>query len=314
MRSALVKWLTSKAKLDSRIFLLTADLGYSVLESYVEEHSERFLNVGVAEQNMVGVATGLAMEGFLPYTYSIGIFPTFRCAEQIRNDIDYHCLPVVTCSVGSGVAYGNLGYSHHAIQDLSLMRSLPNMVIATPADPLEVQGILDWHYKNPCPLYLRLHKAGEPQLGVSETQLELGALRPVWRPSIQASTSEEPQICILAIGHIAGRVVNLSHSKSSSIPVYSVPLWGRPASKQFSEQISEYDVVITVEDHVLEGGFGSYVMEVAAANSLKARVIPVALGAEVVGSVAREETLLKPLIKVIEDLLDLGASNTLPRC
>ena len=130
---------------------------------FVEKNNNRFINVGVAEQNMTGIAAGLAMEGFRPYNYSIGIFPT-RCAEQIRNDIDYHDLPVVICAIGSGVAYGNLGYSHHAVQDLALMRSLPNMLIGTPCDPNEVREILEYNYKNPSPLYLRLHKAGEKRL------------------------------------------------------------------------------------------------------------------------------------------------------
>jgi transketolase len=309
MRNVLIEWLIAKAKSDSRVFLLTADLGYSVLEKYADAYPERFLNVGVAEQNMVGVASGLAMENFLPYTYSIGIFPTFRCAEQIRNDIDYHRLPVVTCSVGSGVAYGNLGYSHHAIQDLSLMRSLPNMVIATPADPLEVAGTLDWHYKNPCPMYLRLHKAGEPRLSVSETPLELGTIRALWSSTEHISGTETAKMCILTVGHIAGKVLSLVNLVNPYIPVYSVPLWGKPASKQFSQEISRFDIVITVEDHVLEGGFGSYVMEVAAVNTLKTKVIPVALGDEVVGSVAREETLLKPLSDAIKDLLEKTIST-----
>ncbi len=122
MRNALINWLIHKAEICDDIFLITGDLGYSVVEPFAEKYKCQFLNAGVAEQNMTGIAAGLALEGFRPYTYSIGIFPTFRCAEQIRNDIDYHNLPVVICAIGSGVAYGNLGYSHHAIQDLSLMR------------------------------------------------------------------------------------------------------------------------------------------------------------------------------------------------
>lgn len=303
MRSELVEWLIAKASNDPRVILLTADLGYSVLEKYAERFSDRFINVGVAEQNMAGVAAGLAMEGLLPYTYSIGIFPTFRCAEQIRNDIDYHRLPVVTCSIGSGVAYGNLGYSHHAIQDLSLMRSLPNMVIATPADPLEVHQVLDWHYENPCPMYLRLHKSGEPNLSLDKSRLKLGGIRCLWKPNCGKSSTDPARICIMVVGHVADRVVALSRENKSLVPVYSVPLWGRPANKRFSDRLSEFDVVVTVEDHVLEGGFGSYAMEVAAMKSLRTRVIPLALGTDVVGSVAREETLLKPLLQDLESIL-----------
>jgi len=310
MRTALVEWLIAKAQNDTKVILLTADLGYSVLERYADKFSERFINVGVAEQNMAGIAAGLAMEGLRPYTYSIGIFPSFRCAEQIRNDIDYHQLPVVTCSIGSGVAYGNLGYSHHAIQDLSLMRCLPNMVIATPADPLEVRKILDWHYDNPCPMYLRLHKAGEPKLSLDESPRELGEIYCLWTPDSGISSTDSAKICIMAVGHTAEKVVALSREKKSSALVYSVPLWGKPANNLFSNRLSEFDVVITVEDHVLEGGFGSYAMEVAARKSLKTRVIPVALGDNVVGCVAREETLLKPLLQNLESrLLSEGCLN-----
>ena len=303
MRNALVDWLIAKGDNDNRVILLTADLGYSVLEEYAERFSGRFVNVGVAEQNMAGIAAGMAMEGLLPYTYSIGIFPSFRCAEQIRNDIDYHQLPVVTCSIGSGVAYGNLGYSHHAIQDLSLMRCLPNMVIATPADPLEVCKALDWHYDNPCPMYLRLHKVGEPKLSLDKSALELGGICCILNPNSGTSSTNSAKICIMAVGHLAERVVALCKEKKSSTPVYSVPLWGKPANELFSSRLSEFDIVITVEDHILEGGFGSYAMEVAAMKSLKTRVIPVALGSNVIGCVAREETLIKPLLQDLERVL-----------
>ena len=304
MRNKLIQWLTAKAKQDSRIILLTADLGYSVIEEYAEEHPTRFLNVGVAEQNMTGVASGLAMEGFLPYTYSIGIFPTFRCAEQIRNDIDYHCLPVVTCSIGSGVAYGNLGYSHHAIQDISLMRSLPKMVIATPSDPEEVIEILEWHYKNPSPMYLRLHKAGEPTLNYDRKIGSLGQLRKIKRhPIPDCNVIDKNTTCIITIGFLAGKVFDLVNSTSSSIPVYTLSLWGQPAREQFSKQIQTFTTIITVEDHVIEGGLAAYVMETLALYGHKANVIPLALGPEIVGSVASETALLDPLMDMLTEVI-----------
>ena len=121
MRTEFIKNLIAHAKNKKNIFLLVADIGYGVVEEFQKEFPDRFMNVGVAEQNMTGIAAGLASEGYHVFTYSIANFPTFRCAEQIRNDIDYHNLPVTIVSVGGGLAYGNLGYSHHAIQDLSLI-------------------------------------------------------------------------------------------------------------------------------------------------------------------------------------------------
>ena len=251
---------------------------------------------------MIGISAGLASEGFSPYTYSIGIFPTFRCAEQIRNDIDYHNLPVVICTVGSGVAYGNLGYSHHAIQDISLMRSLPHMLIATPCDPQEVVSILNWHYANPCPLYLRLHKSGEPNLSSPDSSLFPGKLRRIW-PINSSNSDHKSDYCILVVGHIASRVVEIVNQLSSGVPVFSCPLWSSKYGKVLSSQLSEFSTVITVEDHVLSGGFGSWILELVASNDLDIRVIPFALDIDVIGSVANENTLLQSLLTKLSDLL-----------
>jgi transketolase len=142
---------------------VVGDLGYSVVEPFADRFPDRFINAGVAEQNMTGLAAGMASEGYHVFTYSIANFPTFRCAEQIRNDVDYHRLPVTVVSVGGGLAYGALGYSHHAVQDYALMRSLPQ-----PADrrPRRPDGSARLHAlpgrRNPQPSYLRLGKAGEP--------------------------------------------------------------------------------------------------------------------------------------------------------
>lgn len=295
MRNALMSWLCEKSQIDPAICFLTADLGYSVIESYEKKFPDRCFNIGVAEQNMTGIAAGLASEGRRVYTYSIGIFPTFRCAEQIRNDIDYHKLSVVNCAIGSGVAYGSLGYSHHAIQDLSIMRSLPNMTIATPSDPNEVLCILNWQYENPGPMYLRIHKAGEPSLLPSINKLYMGCLRQI-NPLYSTSSHGQSQSCILVIGFLAKRVLDYILSVSSDIPVYSVPLWGRSSRRVIAEQLRDYKSIVTIEDHVLEGGFGSFIMETAAIHQLSAQVIPLALQDDVIGQVAKEDTLLRPLM------------------
>ena len=133
MRTEFIKNLIAHAKNKKNIFLLVADIGYGVVEEFQKEFPDRFMNVGVAEQNMTGIAAGLASEGYHVFTYSIANFPTFRCAEQIRNDIDYHNLPVTIVSAGAGVGYGSLGYTHHAIQDYSLIRSFPNNLSSSSA-------------------------------------------------------------------------------------------------------------------------------------------------------------------------------------
>ena len=174
MRNTFIKNLVQHARTNDEIVLIVGDLGFSVVEPFAEEFPDRFINAGVAEQNMTGIAAGMASEGYHVFTYSIANFPLFRCAEQIRNDVDYHNLPVTIVSVGGGVVYGNLGYSHHAVQDFALIRSMPNMVIVAPGDPLEMSGGLDYLIKNPQPSYLRINKAGEPNIHKTKPKISPG--------------------------------------------------------------------------------------------------------------------------------------------
>ena len=296
MRDTFIAWLCQEAVSDPRIILLTADLGYSVVEPFVRQFPGRFVNVGVAEQNMVGIAAGLALEGFRPFTYSIGIFPTFRCAEQLRNDVDYHVLPVCSCMVGSGLAYGALGYTHHAIQDLALMRSLPSTTIATPSDSSEVQGVLNWQIGASAPMYLRLHKRGEPDLHTSVPTLE--PCRP-----LQVHTTLGAEACVVVVGFLASEVLRLVMSHDVSVDVYTMPLWDMKHRNRLMETFARYETIISVEDHMLDGGFGSWLLETLASNRVSKICIPIAIPPQSVGKVACEQTLLDPLLASFEHAL-----------
>jgi transketolase len=177
MRTAFINELIAQARANPKVFLVVGDLGFSVVEPYAAEFPERYLNAGVAEQNMTTVAAGLASEGYHVFTYSIGNFPTLRCLEQIRNDICYHDLSVTVVAVGAGMAYGNLGYSHHAVQDIAVMRALPNLTVYSPADPGETRECMRLIVERSRPSYLRLGKAGEQALhgvsGVAKGVLEI---------------------------------------------------------------------------------------------------------------------------------------------
>ena len=164
MRTAFIKQLIEEAKTNDKIFLLIGDLGYNVVTPFAEAYPDRFINVGICEQNMVGIASGLAMNGYNVYLYSIGNFPTLRCIEQIRNDVCYYNGNVKVVSVGAGFAYGSSGVSHHATEDIGMMRTLPNMVICSPSDPSEAKAIthISAQY-NGC-MYIRLGKAGEKEI------------------------------------------------------------------------------------------------------------------------------------------------------
>jgi transketolase len=255
MRNAFIDELVLLARKNEKIVLVVGDLGYNVVEPFAEEFPDRFINAGVAEQNMTGLAAGMASEGFHVFTYSIANFPTFRCAEQIRNDIDYHNLPVTIVTVGGGLSYGNLGYSHHAIQDYALIRCMPNMLIAAPGDPMETRACLRYLVDNPQPSYLRLGKAGEPNFHKDVPIVEPG----VW---LNVSGNGIQDRCILSTGAALGLAHEWAKEKEfKGHSIYSMPLWGMKYKRFQGEKIQNYTSVMTIEDHLFDGGFGSWMIE-----------------------------------------------------
>jgi transketolase len=261
------------------------DLGYSVIEPFAEEFPDRFINAGVAEQNMTGLAAGMASEGYHVFTYSIANFPTFRCAEQIRNDVAYHKLPVTVVAVGGGLAYGSLGYSHHAVQDYSLMRTLPNMLIAAPGDPMETRACMRYLVENPGPSYLRLGKAGEPNFHAAPPDVAPGR----WL-KVRSGNSKRALLSTGAGLQIAMDWV--ASQKSAEHAVYSMPLWSMSDKLVQVTTLQEYDEVITVEDHLQDGGFGSWMLE--ARNLLKNSKVDlatIALNSNVCGMVGAQKIL-----------------------
>lgn len=254
MRNAFIDQLILHAKKNEKIFLIVGDLGFSVIEPFVELFPDRFLNAGVAEQNMMGMAAGIASEGYHVFVYSIANFPTFRCAEQIRNDVDYHKLPVTIVSTGGGLGYGNLGYSHHAIQDYGLMRMFPNMIIAAPGDPMEVRGCVNYLVKNPQPSYLRLGKSGEPCLHETIPEINPGE----W---LQINKNKERSLdkTILTTGGVLF-IANqwLTSEKYRDYSLHSIPLWGMSLKSTQEKKAQEWNVIVTIEDHLRDCGFGSW--------------------------------------------------------
>lgn len=255
MRNAFIEELVALAEEHPHIALIVGDLGYSVIEPFADSFPDRFINAGVAEQNMTGLAAGMASEGYHVFTYSIANFPTFRCAEQIRNDIDYHKLPVTVVTVGGGLAYGALGYSHHAVQDYALIRSMPNMLIAAPGDPAEVRACMRFLVANPQPSYLRLGKAGEPVFHDEIPILEPGKWVPVHH-------HEEAENVLLTTGATLELAMQWKDMETyRGFDVCSLPLWGMRVKGTQPEQASRHHRLVTVEDHLVDGGFGSWLLE-----------------------------------------------------
>lgn len=285
MRNAFIEELVALARRNPQIALIVGDLGYSVVEPFAEEFPDRFVNAGVAEQNMTGLAAGMASEGYHVFTYSIANFPTFRCAEQIRNDVAYHKLPVTIVAVGGGLAYGALGYSHHAVQDYALMRTFPNMLIASPGDPLEVRACMQYLITNPGPSYLRLGKAGEPVFHATQPVVKPGE----WTRLREGNSGK----VLLSTG--AGLQTAMEwHEKPeySNATVCSLPLWSMETKKEQVTQMAAFNEVVSVEDHLKDGGFGSWLLEAANEGRLNHSILTVAaLDSSVCGTVGSQSTL-----------------------
>ena len=174
MRDTFVKTLLEIAKKDKNVYIVTGDLGFGVLKPFWEELPDQIINAGIAEQNMTSIAAGLALQGKIVYTYSIGNFPTLRCIEQIRNDCAYHDANVKVVCVGGGFVYGSLGMSHHATEDIAIMRALPNVTVVAPGDLVEAACATKAIYETPGTCYLRLGRGGEKQIHESIENFEIG--------------------------------------------------------------------------------------------------------------------------------------------
>lgn len=245
--------LTSLAASDRDVMLLVGDLGFSVVEEFAERFPGQFVNVGVAEQNMIGVAAGLAHSGKTVFAYSIGNFATLRCLEQIRNDVCHPGLRVVVVSVGGGLAYGALGSSHHAIEDLAIMRALPGLAVLSPSDPAEAAAATVWAAGHAGPTYLRLGKTGEPLLHPEPPAVD----RPIClRPG--------RDVTFLATGlavHLAIEAATDLDGRGISAAVWSVPMVKPLDRAEIEAIVAAAPVVITVEEHIRAGGFGAAVAE-----------------------------------------------------
>ncbi len=289
MRNAFIEELVELAAVHDHLALVVGDLGYNVVEQFADRFPDRFINAGVAEQNMTGLAAGMASEGFHVFTYSIANFPTFRCAEQIRNDVDYHKLPVTVVAVGGGLAYGALGYSHHAVQDYALMRCFPNMLIAAPGDPMEVRACMRYLVAHPQPSYLRLGKAGEPNFHSAVPAVQPGR----WLKIADSQRGLDEKRVLLSTGATLGIAMDWRNAPEfEKHSVYSLPLWSMASKVDQVAAAKEFDQIVTLEDHLVDGGFGSWMMEsIVGKPGVDARIEVRALTSNVCGTVGAQSTL-----------------------
>lgn len=284
MRTVFIETLCELASRDDRIWLLTGDLGFSVLERFADAFPDRYVNAGVAEQNMTGVAAGLSSCGKIVFTYSIANFPILRCLEQIRNDVCYHKANVKIVAVGGGYAYGSAGYSHHAVEDIAIMRSLPNMTVFAPGDAFEARLITQTMVEMDGPCYLRLDKAGKRAVYESEPLFSVGKAIKV---------REGADVTLVSTGAVLGMVVEAAERLADS--GISAGVISMPTLKPFDcqaviEAASRTGRLISVEEHGA-GGLGTAISEVLAMNRQTAGFVSLTSGDEVFTCAGSQEHL-----------------------
>lgn len=266
MREAFLKSLFSLAKNDPNVMLITADLGYGIFEEFEKKYPNQYLNVGVAEHSMMGVASGLALEGRIIFTYSIGNFPTLRCLEHIRNDACYHELNINIVTSGGGFSYGGLGMSHHATEDLSIMRALPGINVIAPGTAWEAGEATLALYQDKKVGYLRIDKSKLDQPKIPNNDFKIGKANVI---------REGKDITLIVAGGILEEVVEASNEleklgvESRVISLCSV----KPIDIDIVRKgCIETGGIITIEENNLVGGMGSAIAEVVLDNNFQPKV------------------------------------------
>jgi transketolase len=256
MRNAFADELTKLGDGDSRIVMLSGDIGNRLFDTFKARHPARFFNCGVAEANMMGVAAGMGINGLRPVVYTITPFVTTRCLEQIRTDVCYHEAPVTIVGVGAGLSYAGLGPTHHSCEDISFLRSIPNMVVVCPGDAHEVRGALRAALRQDRPVYIRIGKKGEPVVHPGPVaNFEIGKA---------ITIADGNDVCLLSTGTMLPETADAARrlkERGISAKVVSFHTVKPLDDSCLRETFGRFRLVATIEEHSLIGGFGAAVAE-----------------------------------------------------
>lgn len=255
MRNAFAKEITSLAQQDSRVVLLSGDIGNRLFDDFKAKCPARFYNCGVAESNMIGVAAGLAMSGLRPVCYTITPFITYRCLEQIRIDVCYHHTPVLIVGTGSGLSYASLGGTHHSCEEMGMLRILPGLRVLAPADEMEVRAALKAVLNQSDPVYMRIGKKGEPVVHQQQPEFVIGK-------AIILQPGKE--VCLLSAGTVlpvamkAAETLSQSGTSTQVVSFHTI----KPLDEELLRDVfKRFKIVATLEEHSVLGGLGGSIAE-----------------------------------------------------
>ncbi len=300
MRKIFVDELIRIRENNDKTLLLTGDLGFGFFENFAQRFPNSFINAGVAEQNMVSVAAGLSSQEFLPFIYSINNFASFRCLEQIRDDLCYHNLNTVIVSAGPGYSYGSLGYTHYGIEDISVTRCLPNITIFSPSDPIELKYIMNNIHDINGPIYLRLGRNSDSVGDDIADNAEINAPRLIQKGE---------HVALFVSGEILQNVMELLSQLKDSLS-FSPTILSFHCLKPFMQNFplpidGNHTYVLSVEEHVYAGGFSSLILENfhQAISDAKMQFIPISACTDKLGIVGDRNFMISKILKKVENAL-----------
>lgn len=256
MRAAFSETLVRLAKADPNVLLLTGDHGYALFDDFRRECPAQYINAGIAEQNMVGMAAGLARVGFRPFVYGLSAFIPVRVVEQIKLDIAHDHLPVVLIGDGAGFVYSHLGTSHQSTEDIACTRAIPELSVYSPADRFEVTACMELAYQAKTPVYLRMGKSDRGDVHVSAPQAIIGRL-------LEAKAGRVGSISLIATGALVRTAMEIAAGAYPNAAVWSAPFIKPIDSKQVAAICTHSKAVVVLEEHSVLGGLGSVITEIA---------------------------------------------------
>ncbi|HYD03378.1 MAG TPA: transketolase C-terminal domain-containing protein [Alphaproteobacteria bacterium] len=276
MRNAFADELGKIAEENDKVVMLSADIGNKLFDKFKEKFPDRFYNTGVAEQNTIGVASGLSMCGYKPIAYTITPFITNRCLEHIRDDLCYQEQPAIVVGVGAGLSYGELGPTHHSCEDIAILRSLPTMTVLCPGDPMEVRALLREAVKRNTPVYMRMGKKGEKNIHPEVPKLEIGKAYVMSKAKdIDGRLND---VCLLSVGNmlqLSDEIHKELEAKGISTTFVSFHTIKPLDSEFLLDAFQRYKVVVSLEEHSLIGGLGSAISEWLVDNNVENKLIRV---------------------------------------
>lgn len=303
MRKAFISRLIELAGEDENIFLLVGDIGFGLVEPFADRFPDRYINIGIAEQNMASIATGLALSGKNVFCYSIANFPTIRCVEQIRNDICVHNANVTIAAGGTGLIYGALGTTHHTTEDIAIMRALPNMTVVVPGDPLEASSATKVIGKHSGPCYLRLGRTGDPAVYREEPDFQIGRA---------ITVLEGRDITLIASGGLLYNALQAAEElagKGIKARLLSMPVIKPLDNDAVLAAAREIGAIITIEEHSIIGGLGSAVAEALAEAGIPNLAFKrMGIPDEFCGHVGNQDYLRKHYRLSVEDIVNTAQS------